>query len=386
MLTLVRSILVLSVLFSGAAVAEMIAGFRLIRSRIQWSALFFPAGAFLVMSVTVLADLWSSDVFAAHEYTLLFITLFLAAGAVFGVAALLRLMRAQQERADENEFLRVRYEKLFKGNDLPILVSESDCGLVVDANQAAERLFEMPSSELCARDMSGLGFEADPCSLMEVGTAGEDLTPSLRHRSPAGLERDLVIHRSVVEVGESHLDYDIIEDVTERNAARRELEEQKNLLAHLADHDALTGLPNRRVLDVALERAIARSKRGTASALLFLDVDNFKSINDEEGHEAGDAALIAIARLLTNGVRMEDIVVRLGGDEFAVLLEMIRLSSAVTIGQRLIDTLQESFPRLGLSIGAVDLQRADDALEALRRADQRMYAAKNNGKNQVVAD
>ena len=65
---------------------------------------------------------------------------------------------------------------------------------------------------------------------------------------------------------------------------------------------------------------------------------------------------------------------------------MIRLSSAVTIGQRLIDTLQESFPRLGLSIGAVDLQRADDALEALRQADQRMYAAKNNGKNQVVAD
>lgn len=364
----------------------MLVGYRTIRSRIQWSSLFFPAGAFLVMSLTVLVELWSGSVYGIREFMLTFITLFLATGAVFGVAGLIRLMRAQQERSDENEFLRVRYERLFKGNDLPIVVSETACGQVVDANEAAADLFEMSADALLARAVTELGFERNPCCEIDEAARDDRSAPSLRHHAPSGKERDLVIHRSVVEVGATHLDYDIIEDVTERNAARLALLEQKDLLEHLAEHDALTGLPNRRVLDVALSRAIARAARGTSSALLFVDVDNFKSVNDEQGHDAGDAALVDISGLLSKGVRGEDIVVRLGGDEFAILLEMIELSAAAAIAQRLISTVSSAYPRLGLSIGAVGLGGATDAVEVLREADQRMYAAKNNGKGRVVAD
>ncbi|PKO52603.1 MAG: diguanylate cyclase, partial [Betaproteobacteria bacterium HGW-Betaproteobacteria-21] len=107
----------------------------------------------------------------------------------------------------------------------------------------------------------------------------------------------------------------ILRDVTESVLKAEQL-------AYAADHDALTGLPNRSLLNSRLHQAIARAQRRDASfALLFLDPDRFKELNDTMGHAAGDAVLVEVALRLTDTVREEDTIARLGGDEFVVLLE-----------------------------------------------------------------
>jgi len=383
---IIRSVLVLSVVASFAAVVEMLLALSWIRSKTEWSALFFPSGAFLVMSITVLFDLWPNDTLGSEDLLLTGITLFLATGGVAGVALLLRLMREQQTRDDESAFLRIRYQRLFKQNDLPIMVSEAESFRIVDANAAAAALFEIPIETLLALTVLDLGIEEES-SEATVPARFEDRTaPGLCLRAPSGAERELVIHRSVVGLGETHLNYDIIEDVTERNAARRELLAQKDLLADLADHDPLTRLPNRRVLDAALDRAVARAQRGTPAALLFIDVDDFKSVNDSQGHQAGDAVLVSIAQMLTSAVRPADIVARIGGDEFAVLMEFTEVSAASATASRLVDSMRGAFPELGLSIGVSGVTSGDSATDAIRRADGCMYEAKSRGKNRVVVD
>lgn len=384
--SLFRPALILSVVFSGVAVAQMLGALRWIRSKTQWYALFFPSGAFFIMSITVLADFWNAGTLGSHEWLLSGITMALSAGAVAGVTSLIGLMREQQERDEEVDFLRQRYERLFKQNDLPILVSEAETLSIVDANAAAAEVFEIPVEEMLRRTVLDLGIEDAPDETAVSANVRDRTAAGLVLRTPSGAHREISIHRSVAATGATHLHYDIVEDVTERNAARRALVSQKELMAHLADHDPLTTLPNRRVLEPALARVAARARRGSTGALLFIDVDDFKLVNDEEGHQAGDAALVSIAEMLSEAVRAGDVVARIGGDEFAILLEADDVAGATAIATRLTESIRELFPKLGLSIGIVSVADAADSLDAIRRADRAMYAAKNSGKNCVIVD
>jgi diguanylate cyclase (GGDEF)-like protein len=386
MALLFRLVLILSVALSSTAVIEMLLALPSIRSKTQWNALFFPSGAFLVMATTIMATMWPNRAPTSSDYLLSGITLLLSAGAVGGVTSLIRLMSAQQRRDDENEFLRMRYERLFKANDLPIVVSEAESLKIVDANAAAESIFEVPVGSLLQMTVLDLGIEDAPGETTVPANIKDRMAPGLVHRAPSGAVSEIVIHRSVVGVGQTHLHYDIIEDVTERNAARRELLAQKDLMANLADHDALTQLPNRRILEPALELAVARARRGSPGVLMFIDVDDFKSINDVQGHQAGDAALAAIAELLCGAVRAGDIVARVGGDEFAILLETTGLAEASAVATRLTQSIREVSPRLGLSIGLTSTARASSGSDAIRRADRCMYEAKSGGKNRIVVD
>lgn len=386
MTLLVQVFLVISVIASGAAVVEMLVALRWIRSKTQWSALFFPSGAFFVMALTHFLDLWSVEMHSNQDLILSVITVFLSIGAVGGVTALIRSLRQQQERDDESTFLRIRYQRLFKQNDLPIIVSEAESLRIVDANAAAADMFELPIETLLTRTVEELGIEEYSDELSVPARLEDRTAPGLRLRAPSGAVRELLIHRSVAGLGQTHLNYDIIEEVTERNAARRALLEQKDLMAHLAEHDPLTQLPNRRVLDAALEHAVARTRRGTPAALLFIDVDEFKSVNDSEGHQAGDEVLKGIATMISGEVRAADVVARIGGDEFAVLLEVTALPEARVMAERLLEAMRETYPRLGLSIGVADVGRAGTAVEAIGRADNLMYEAKTAGKNRVVVD
>ena len=161
----------------------------------------------------------------------------------------------------------------------------------------------------------------------------------------------------------------------------------------MAHHDALTGLPNRALLLQLLERDLAARRRlGTELAVCFLDLDGFKPINDEHGHEAGDHVLKVVSERLQESLRGNDIVARLGGDEFVVVLT--HLSDAVVVR----DTLQRLLERLRSPITLIDgavasisaslgiaLCPSDGESSALllRRADEAMYAAKGAGRNQM---
>lgn len=180
-------------------------------------------------------------------------------------------------------------------------------------------------------------------------------------------------------------------DVTEKRAA----EEQ---IRRLAYYDTLTGLPNRRLLMDRLKQIILRNDRhGRNGALLFIDMDNFKSLNDAHGHEAGDEFLRQTAARLRACVRADDTVARLGGDEFVILLDSLdteaRIASqqARAIGASIVNAFRQPV-RIGsiehastASVGAVLIREANDGVDALlRQADQAMYLAKNGGRNAVV--
>ncbi len=173
-------------------------------------------------------------------------------------------------------------------------------------------------------------------------------------------------------------------DVTER----RELEDQ---LRHQAFHDALTGLPNRALFSDRVKHALDRAGRTRASlAVLFLDLDDFKTINDSLGHGAGDDVLRATAQRVRAGLREGDTAARLGGDEFAVLLEDADATEAMTVAQRILTSLRQGVPvgrrDLGLtaSVGVVVAKRRASTTHLLRDADVAMYRAKEAGKDRAV--
>ena len=162
--------------------------------------------------------------------------------------------------------------------------------------------------------------------------------------------------------------------------ARRRLEEE---LRHLADHDALTGLINRRRFEEGLERHLTHGRRyGMAGALLVLDLDGFKAVNDEHGHRAGDDVLCAVAQALHGRLRDSDIVARIGGDEFAVLLPQVAPAEAEKVCQALERAIPADVPapgehRIEVSVGSAAFTEGVSSIdEILTAADASMYDVK----------
>jgi diguanylate cyclase (GGDEF)-like protein len=163
-----------------------------------------------------------------------------------------------------------------------------------------------------------------------------------------------------------------------------QLQERVEQLDMLAHEDSLVHLPNRRGFMRALERLIDRVNRYSEKAsLLFVDLDGLKVINDSFGHQAGDEALMQVARLLVGGVRKSDVVARIGGDEFAILLGHSDEHSAHETANRLIDLIAtsefnhagEALP-LSVAVGAAAIHADDTPETAMARADHEMYRQK----------
>jgi diguanylate cyclase (GGDEF)-like protein len=180
----------------------------------------------------------------------------------------------------------------------------------------------------------------------------------------------------------------------ERRKAHEELSRRQDELVFLATHDPLTGLPNRTLILDRVEQMLVRSRRSQAPvAVLFVDLDNFKSINDTLGHGAGDRLLKAVAARLRGAIRETDALGRLGGDEFVVIAEGMSLAAGPElIAERLLEALTQPFKldesetarlavtaSVGIAMGA-----RETAEELLRDADVAMYRAKWDGKNRYI--
>jgi diguanylate cyclase (GGDEF)-like protein len=237
---------------------------------------------------------------------------------------------------------------------------------------AADRV--APLQEVLKRCLRWRDAAADVLheSAKELGVGAEVLSLAL-----AALQRTLDI--TLIQVGEFF------------ESERHRADEQ---LAFLATHDALTGLPNRTLILDRVEQMLARSRRSQAPvAALFIDLDNFKAINDTLGHGVGDELLCAVAARLDGVVRAADALGRLGGDEFVVISEDLSIAEGPElIAERLLDALDQPF-KLGAgnetrvtvtaSIGIAVSEKAEPA-DLLRDADIAMYRAKWDGKNRYV--
>ncbi len=164
-----------------------------------------------------------------------------------------------------------------------------------------------------------------------------------------------------------------------------QLKEAQKLIEHQAFHDALTGLPNRRLLNELLQQTIARHQRSQAPfALLFLDIDGFKKVNDSEGHQVGDMLLIQVAQRIQNVIRKSDIFARMGGDEFTIITEENANKTDIeTVAENIIQQFDSDFEvegrsiHISISIGiALYPLDAHDSADLLKMADLAMYQAK----------
>ena len=300
--------------------------------------------------------------------------------------------RRLQEQASTERLLLVdlqRSEERFRSlvqNASDGVVVLGDDGLIRYQSPAVERILGRRTEDGIGRPATA-GVHPDDQTMVDTRLAdvalssGSEVGIEFRARHADGSWRTLeAIAKNLLDdpaVGGTVVNY---RDITDRKA----LEEQ---LRHQAFHDVLTGLANRSLFLDRLGHALARAGRGgQPTAVLYLDLDDFKAVNDRLGHAEGDRLLVAAADRLRAATRAEDTVARLGGDEFAIIVEETDPGEASKAAQRILDVLAPPFA-LGerpviarASIGiAVQATGDADADELLRRADIAMYAAKARG-------
>ena len=192
------------------------------------------------------------------------------------------------------------------------------------------------------------------------------------------------------EHGEIKLIASITDDVTELEIAREQLDQQNRVLAEQARTDPITSCLNRRAFEQELSAALERAKSGSAVAVLYLDLDGFKAINDRYGHDRGDEVLRNFADRLRSVARTDDSIARIGGDEFALILPDIPGATAMTVASRLAERVHNCLEdplrfsggpiELVTSIGiAVSSSDTPDAESLIKQADAAMYTAKRSG-------
>jgi len=295
----------------------------------------------------------------------------------------------------ENELrMETRYQRLFERNLAAVFSWRSD-GTIVDCNMAFVKMLGLRSrEELIGR--SYWDFEVDPIEREQLGgTLTEDALSNrdASLRRDDGVKVDLLMNISPVERPDGWTFETTAIDVTQLRLNQSELQRAKDAAVFESLNDPLTGLPNRRLLMDRLSFLLEKARRdGTMIALLYMDLDGFKLVNDSLGHPVGDALLVQVADCLRSWVRENDVLARLGGDEFMVILDRLQdREDATMVAENLLDAISSPFHveghdlAIGASIGiCIFPDSASNAEEMMRKADSAMYAAKREGKNRVM--
>jgi diguanylate cyclase (GGDEF)-like protein len=223
--------------------------------------------------------------------------------------------------------------------------------------------------------------------LILIGT-GSDRSDDLQRILEAGAD-DYIIKPYQVGVLEVRLAIaqKRVKNIETRKTLEANLREERERLRYLATHDPLTKLANRAVFMESLKSAVQGAREGSCSTLLYLDLDNFKVINDSLGHAAGDKILTKIATVLKTSVRSQDLPFRLGGDEFAILLRGLKLPEAKAIAERIRSRI-EAFVysdsgrifTVGTSIGIAAIEGTVSEKDIMAFADSACYSAKAHGR------
>jgi diguanylate cyclase (GGDEF)-like protein/PAS domain S-box-containing protein len=268
------------------------------------------------------------------------------------------------------------------------IISLDDQGEIRSFNPAAEQIFGFSADEMIGKNLRVLVPEENAATGPGQDTERSEWVRGLGDlQEMKGRRKDgneFIMEMAVRELqhGEQMSFTGIVRDITER----KRIDEQIRTMAHF---DAVTSLPNRNLLSDRLEEAIKRSHRGHHKiALLYVDLNKFKPINDELGHDAGDMALRSVAEKMKEGVRESDTVSRVGGDEFVVLLENVSgLDVVETIAKKLLEKISEPIRfssgerSLGAAMGvALHPEHGDSREELMLSADQAMYVAKETGE------
>ena len=279
-----------------------------------------------------------------------------------------------------------RYRAIFDSAAEGIMLLDADLR-IVQVNPAFSEITGYMAEEVVGRTPSMLGSgRHDPAffgDLLATLLATGRWQGEVWNRRKDG---DLYVQwMSAVRIGEVDAPEGFVATMTDITS-RKQTEEK---LRFRANHDALTGLPNRRLFEDRLQSAIASALRhGERFALMLVDLDRFKGVNDRFGHLAGDALLVEVGRRLQRCVRASDTVARLGGDEFAVILgEVGGREDAVEVAARICASMAEPFElgegvaQIGASVGiALGPQDDADAEELQRRADAALYTVKHGGR------
>jgi diguanylate cyclase (GGDEF)-like protein/PAS domain S-box-containing protein len=314
----------------------------------------------------------------------------IAAALLFARQAIATAMSVAVQTGLAKRSAEARFNALIRNTADVIAIVDTE-GTVSYVTPTAERIFGFAAHDLIGQRLEELVVFDDRARLREFLTrdlAERGASAVAEARVPRGEERQRVveIHGTNMEaepaIGGRLLN---LRDMTDRKG----MEEQ---LKRMALHDPLTLLANRSLFRDRVEHAVAVSKRnGRGVAVLFVDLDNFKRINDTHGHAIGDRVLHKSAQRLVKATRNGDTVARLGGDEFAVLLENLATNDPVLeIAARVVESLQEPLEapvadvRVAASVGIAYSRPEDGVEELMRNADVAMYAAKAAGKDRYV--
>ena len=325
-------------------------------------------------------NLYVPDGHSMNETEVRFVTI--AADAIAGV---IRRKRTEDDLFDSEERLRNLVE--YAGDD--IFVHDFD-GNILRANQVACENMGYTWNELKTMNVSDISQDFDKERYMSIVSSlepGKPLTIESEHRRKDGSTYPVEIRLGCYHLRNVPMMVLLARDITERNLIAERIH-------YMATHDGLTNLPNRRLSQERLGDAVATARRNDdLVAVLFLDLDGFKTVNDSHGHEAGDLLLRHVAERLRDCVRETDTVGRHGGDEFTIILTSIKdREGIVNVCKKIIESLSQTIPlddddtnikaNIGASIGiAMYPEHGSTPGTILQAADAAMYRVKQSGKN-----
>ncbi|MGD6870963.1 diguanylate cyclase domain-containing protein [Sutcliffiella horikoshii] len=312
------------------------------------------------------------------------------ADQVVAISMIYRNIQHLKELEEKLEESHDAYKSLFSYHKNAVCMVNED-GIIENINEACVAITGFPSEVIIGFNIVEYAKEVVPDLDLDKTKRGEIANFELLLPDSKG--RDLclsVTNVPIIVKGVVKGTYIIAQDITEKRSIEKEREKLQEQLTFQAYHDSLTELPNRRLLEEQLDKAIHGAEKNLSMlALFFLDCDHLKEVNDTYGHEVGDELLISFSKRLLMTVREGDIVARLGGDEFVILLHGLEdITQMDKVASRILTTLGSPYNILGheihatASIGISTYPANGTTVKQLfRQADQALYTVKNAGRN-----